>query len=419
MTAKNIINEIQGYHRFIKFLILLVALAALGSAVRFIFGLGATTNLNDTYPWGLWISFDVVTAVPLAAGAFTIGVVAHVFRIEKLEPLVRPAIVTGFLGYSLVCVGLMLDLGQPHRGVYVLFPWNWNVHSPMFEVSMCVMAYTTVLFLEFLHPVSERFGWHIPLRLLRNLQIPFAILAAMISTLHQSTLGTFFLIAVDKLHALWYTPLLPLQFWLSAIFTGLCIVMLEASLVHRYMGQPDESTLLATLTKIIPWVMGAYMLVKFIPLLAMPQGPLFDRPILTALFAVEISLGLLLPFWMFLQSRIRTDKAMQLRAASLAIFGLVVNRFNVSMFGMIQPGQEIYVPNFLESMVTVGIIAAHILFFVLIAKYFPIFEHHPETVDYSIPDRFHKIDTGSGPGRPEELPGAAPVTVRATVKSHH
>lgn len=392
-AARYIINEIQGYHRFIKFLIFLVALAALGSAVRFIFGLGATTNLNDTYPWGLWISFDVVTAVPLAAGAFTIGVVAHVFRIEKLEPLVRPAIVTGFLGYSLVCVGLLLDLGQPHRGVYVLFPWNWNVHSPMFEVSMCVMAYTTVLFLEFLHPVSERFGWHIPLRLLRNLQIPFAILAAMISTLHQSTLGTFFLIAVDKLHALWYTPLLPLQFWLSAIFTGLCIVMLEASLVHRYMGQPDESSLLATLTKIIPWVMGAYMLAKFIPMLAMPQGPLFDRPILTALFFVEITLGLLLPFWMFLQSRIRTDKAMQLRAASLAIFGLVLNRFNVSMFGMIQPGQEIYVPNVLESIVTIGIIAAHILFFVLIAKYFPIFEHHPETVDYSIPDRFHKIGT--------------------------
>ena len=352
-AAKTILNEIQGYHRFIKFLIFLVALAALGSAVRFIFGLGATTNLNDTYPWGLWISFDVVTAVPLAAGAFTIGVVAHVFRIEKLEPLVRPAIVTGFLGYSLVCVGLMLDLGQPHRGVYVLFPWNWNVHSPMFEVSMCVMAYTTVLFLEFLHPVSERFGWHIPLRLLRNLQIPFAILAAMISTLHQSTLGTFFLI---------------------------------------YMGQPDESSLLSTLTRIVPWIMGAYMLVKFVPLLVAPQGPLFDRPILTALFFVEITIGLLLPFWMFLQSRIRSDKNMQLRAASLAIFGLVLNRFNVSMFGMIQPGQEIYVPNLLESMVTIGIIAAHILFFVLIAKYFPIFEHHPETVDYSIPDHFHKVD---------------------------
>jgi Ni/Fe-hydrogenase subunit HybB-like protein len=380
----------------------LVGAAAVASAIRFIFGLGATTNLNDTYPWGLWISFDVVTAVPLAAGAFTLGVVAHVFHIKKLEPLVRPAIVTGFLGYSLVCVGLLLDLGQPQRGMYVLFPWNWNVHSPMFEVSMCVMAYTTVLTLEFLHPVSERFGWHIPLRLLRNLSVPFAIVAAMISTLHQSTLGTFFLIAVDKLHSLWYNPLLPLQFWLSAIFCGLSIVIFEASLVHRYMGQPNESELLATLTKIIPWVMGAYILVKLIALTTLAEGPLFDRPFLTLLFAIEVIVGVLVPFLMFLNSRIRTDKAMQLRAASLVIFGLVLNRFNVSMFGMIQPDQQIYFPSLLESVVTIGIIAAHILFFVLLAKYFPIFEHHPEAVDATIPDRIRKIGEHAGHGKVSE-----------------
>jgi len=391
-AAKFVINEIQGYHRFIKLLMVLVGAAAVASAIRFIFGLGATTNLNDTYPWGLWISFDVVTAVPLAAGAFTLGVVAHVFHIKKLEPLVRPAIVTGFLGYSLVCIGLLLDLGQPQRGMYVLFPWNWNIHSPMFEVSMCVMAYTTVLTLEFLHPVSERFGWHIPLRLLRNLSVPFAIVAAMISTLHQSTLGTFFLIAVDKLHSLWYNPLLPLQFWLSAIFCGLSIVIFEASLVHRYLGQPNESELLSTLTKIIPWVMGAYILVKLFALTTLTEGPLFDRPFLTLLFAIEVIVGVLVPFRMFLNSRIRTDKAMQLRAASLVIFGLVLNRFNVSMFGMIQPDQQIYFPSLLESVVTIGIIAAHILFFVLLAKYFPIFEHHPEAVDATIPDRIRKIE---------------------------
>ncbi|KAF0218649.1 MAG: hypothetical protein FD174_2742 [Geobacteraceae bacterium] len=391
MTAARIVmNEIKGYHRFIKLMMVLVGLGALASLIRFIFGLGATTNLNDTYPWGLWISFDVVTSVPLAAGAFTIGIVAHVFHIKKLEPLVRPAIITGFLGYSLVCIGLLLDLGQPQRGINVLL--YWNVHSPMFEVSMCVMAYTTVLFLEFLHPVSERFGWHIPLRLLRTLEVPFAILAAMISTLHQSTLGTFFLIAVDKLHNLWYNPLLPLQFWLSAIFTGLSIVIFEASLVHKYMGQPDESELLATLTKIIPWVMGVYIAVKAYALAFLAHGELFDRQVMTALFAVEVVVGVLLPFAMFLTRKIRTDKQMQLRAASLVIFGLVLNRFNVSMFGMEQANQQIYTPSFLESVVTVGIIAAHILFFVLVAKYFPVFEHHPEATDYTIPDHFHKIE---------------------------
>ncbi|HJV36973.1 NrfD/PsrC family molybdoenzyme membrane anchor subunit [Geomonas sp.] len=391
-AAKLVINEIKGYHRFLKFMMVLVGLGALASLVRFIFGLGVTTNLNDTYPWGLWISFDVVTAVPLAAGAFTIGIVAHVFHIKKLEPLVRPAIVTGFLGYSLVCVGLLLDLGQPQRGINVLR--YWNIHSPMFEVSMCVMAYTTVLTLEFLHPVAEKFGWHLPLRLLRTLELPFAILAAMISTLHQSTLGTFFLIAVDKLHALWYNPLLPLQFWLSAIFTGLSIVIFEASLVHKYMGQPDESDLLATLTKIIPWVMAVYIAIKAYSLAFLTHGPLFDRPVLLALFLVEIGAGVLLPFCLFLTRKIRTDKKLQLRAASLVIFGLVLNRFNVSMFGMEQPGNLIYAPSIIESLVTIGIISAHILFFVLIAKYFPIFEHHPETVDYSIPDRMHRIDDG-------------------------
>jgi Ni/Fe-hydrogenase subunit HybB-like protein len=395
-AAKLIINEIQGYHRFIKLMILLVGLAAVASLLRFAFGLGATTNLNDTYPWGLWISFDVVTSVPLAAGAFTIGVVAHVFHIKRLEPLVRPAIITGFLGYSLVCVGLVLDLGQPQRGINVLL--NWNIHSPMFEVAMCVMAYTTVLSLEFLHPVSERFGWHIPLRLLRTLEVPFAILAAMISTLHQSTLGTFFLIAVDKLHSLWYNPLLPLQFWLSAIFTGLSIVIFEASLVHRYMGQPDESDLLATLTRIIPWIMGIYITVKAYALIFLAPGPLFDRPVLLGLFLLEVIAGVLVPFFMFLTRRIRTDKQLQLRAASLVIFGLVMNRFNVSMFGMIQPDQVIYVPSFLESVVTIGMIAAHILFFTLIAKYFPIFEHHPEATDYTIPDRFRRVEKSGARG---------------------
>jgi Ni/Fe-hydrogenase subunit HybB-like protein len=396
-AARIVIDEIRGYHNFIKLMMILTGVGAVASLARFIFGLGATTHLNDTYPWGLWISFDVVTSVPLAAGAFTIGIVAHIFHIKKLEPLVRPAIVTGFLGYSLVCIGLLLDLGQPQRGINVLL--YWNIHSPMFEVSMCVMAYTTVLTLEFLHPVAEKFGWHLPLRLLRTLELPFAILAAMISTLHQSTLGTFFLIAVDKLHNLWYNPLLPLQFWLSAIFTGLSIVIFEASLVHKYMNQPDESELLATLTKIIPWVMGVYILVKAYALAFLSHGPLFDRPVLLVLFAIEVIIGLFIPFGMFLTQNIRSDKKLQMRAASLVLFGLIMNRFNVSMFGMEQPGQQIYVPSVIESLVTIGIISAHVLFFVLIAKYFPIFEHHPEATDYTIPDHFRKIEKHGNPAK--------------------
>lgn len=396
MTAATriIINEIRGYHRFLKFMIALVGLGALASLVRFIFGLGATTNLNDVYPWGLWISFDVVTAVPLAAGAFTLGAIVHCFHIKKLEPLVRPAIVTGFLGYSLVSVGLLLDLGQPQRAWHTMV--YWNVHSPMFEVSMCIMAYTTVLFLEFLSPVCEKFGYHLPLRVLRWLEMPLVIGAASISTLHQSSLGTFFLIAVDKLHALWYNPLLPLLFWLSAIFTGISIIILEATMVHRFMGQPDESELLEVLTKILPWVLGVYLAVKLAATTLLSHGPLFDRPSLLALFVAEIVIGVVIPMVMFMKRAYREDQRMQLRGASQVIFGLVLNRFNVSMFGMEQADQAIYYPSVIESLVTIGIIAAHVLFFVLLAKYFPIFEHHPETVDYSIPDHAHSTAADHG-----------------------
>jgi Ni/Fe-hydrogenase subunit HybB-like protein len=393
-AARIIINEIKGYHNFLKLMIALVGLGVLASAVRFVLGLGVTTNLNDVYPWGLWISFDVVTAVPLAAGAFTLGAIVHCFHIKKLEPLVRPAIVTGFLGYSLVSVGLLLDLGQPQRAWHTMV--YWNVHSPMFEVSMCIMAYTTVLFLEFLSPVCEKFGYHLPLRVLRWLEMPLVIGAASISTLHQSSLGTFFLIAVDKLHALWYNPLLPLLFWMSAIFTGISIIILEATMVHRFMGQPDESELLEVLTKILPWVLGVYLVVKLAATTLLSHGPLFDRPSLLALFLAEIIIGVIAPMFMFMKREYREDQRMQLRGATLVIAGLVLNRFNVSMFGMEQPDQLIYYPSIIESLVTIGIIAAHILFFVLVAKYFPIFEHHPETVDYSIPDHARRIEPDGG-----------------------
>lgn len=387
-TLKVISQEIESYPRFIKFLFLLVLAAAVAGLLRLVFGLGATTNLNDLYPWGLWISFDVVTAVPLAAGAFTIGVVAHVCNIKRLEPLVRPAIVTGFLGYSLVCVGLFLDLGQPQRFWHTLVYANF--HSPMFEVSICVMCYTTVLFLELLQPVAEKFGWHIPLRILRTLEIPFAIAAASISTLHQSSLGTFFLSAVDKLHHLWYNPLLPVLFWLSALFTGLSIVIVEATAVHRYMGQPEESDLLAVLAGIIPWLLGIYLAAKVLTLVFLSGRPLFDRPLLTLFFAVEMIIGVILPLLIFLRKENRKNPKMQYAGALLIIAGLILNRFNVSMFGMIQRNQEIYYPSVIESVVTIGIVAAHILFFYILAKYLPIFEHHPEAMDFSVPDRVRK-----------------------------
>ena len=259
---------------------------------------------------------------------------------------------------------------------------------------MCIMAYTTVLFLEFLSPVCEKFGYYLPLRMLRSIEMPLVVAAAAISTLHQSSLGTFFLIAVDKLHALWYNPLLPLLFWLSAMCAGVSIIIVEATMSHKWMGQPNEGELLETLAKILPWVLGLYLALRLGSLFTLSEGALWDRPGLVALFVLEIA-ALVAPFLMLFSRSVREHNRLRSTAAWLVIFGVVVNRFNVSMFGMEAPG-TMYYPSFIESIVTIGIIAAHILFFVLIAKYFPIFEHHPETVDYSLPDNFHKTQKGHG-----------------------
>jgi Ni/Fe-hydrogenase subunit HybB-like protein len=210
--------------------------------------------------------------------------------------------------------------------------------------------------------------------------MPLIVLGAAIATLHQSTIGTFFLIAIDKLHNLWYNPLLPVLFWTSAVFSGLAIIIVEAVMVHRYLKQPDETELLATLTRIIPWLLAIYLCIKIYALIFLSQRPLFDRPALTILFVLEVVAGVIIPMIVFFGKRVRTSSSLQLRAAGLVIFGLVLNRFNVSIFAMVQKNQEIYYPSLLESVVTIGIIAAHVLFFVLIAKYFPIFEHHSEDV---------------------------------------
>ena len=180
------------------------------TVIRFTKGLGAVTNLSDKFPWGIWIGFDLLCGVGLAAGAFTLTAVVHLFNLKKFEPIVRPTILTGFLGYSFVIVALLLDLGQPWRIWHAII--YWNPHSVMFEVAWCVMLYTTVLAVEFAPVVLERFGFNAPARFIHRLITPLVILGVMLSTLHQSSLGTLYLIVPSKLHPLWYSPMLPVQF---------------------------------------------------------------------------------------------------------------------------------------------------------------------------------------------------------------
>ena len=203
------------------------------------YGLGGSTNLSDKFPWGIWIGFDVMCGVGLAAGGFTLVAIVHIFNIEKYKPVLRPAILTAFLGYSLVVVGLLFDLGRPDRLWHPLV--MWNPHSVMFEVAWCVTLYTTVLFLEFLPMVFEKFGWHKPLEWIHRISVPLMILGVLLSTLHQSSLGTLFLIVPEKLYPLWYTPILPLLFYFRRSRSGLAMTIFE-SLAQQPRLRPRAGT---------------------------------------------------------------------------------------------------------------------------------------------------------------------------------
>ena len=259
--------------------------------LRIFYGLGGSTNLSDKFPWGLWIAFDVMCGVGLAAGGFTLVAIVHIFRIERYKPVLRPAILTAFLGYSLVVVGLLYDLGRPDRLWHPLV--MWNPHSVMFEVAWCVTLYTTVLFLEFLPVVFEKFGWHRPTEWIHRISVPLMILGVLLSTLHQSSLGTLFLIVPEKLYPLWYTPLLPLLFFISAIAVGLAMTIFESWHSSRAFGRALELPLLASMARVLAVVLSVYLWIRFLDLAHRGALGLLGRNrIETWLFGLEIVLML-------------------------------------------------------------------------------------------------------------------------------
>ncbi|MEK7448726.1 MAG: NrfD/PsrC family molybdoenzyme membrane anchor subunit, partial [Planctomycetota bacterium] len=204
-------------------LLFLILLGAVMAVYRFAKGLGASTNLSDTFPWGLWIGVDVLSGVALAAGGFTIAAAVYIFNLKKYHPILRPAILTAFLGYMVVIVALLFDLGKPYNIWHPMV--MWQPHSVMFEVGWCVMLYSTVLALEFSPAALEKFKMDGLLKIIKVVTIPLVIAGIILSTLHQSSLGSLFLIVPDKLHSIWYTPLLPVMFFVSAVMVGLAMVI--------------------------------------------------------------------------------------------------------------------------------------------------------------------------------------------------
>jgi Ni/Fe-hydrogenase subunit HybB-like protein len=377
MTA---ISQSKGSHQFGLGTLLLGFLSLLGLVLvvyRWFNGLGVTTGLTDGRGWGLWISFDVFCGIALAAGAFTVAGTVYILRLNEFYPILRPTVLTGFLGYGLAAFAISVDLGFPHRIYYMIY--NWNIHSPLFEVGWCVMIYLTVLALELSPIVFERFNMKAPLKFIRSITIPLVIFGVILSTMHQSSLGTLFVLMPHRVYPLWYSSIMPVLFLISAIAAGLGMVIVESTWSFFGMKHKLEVRLLAKIAKVIPFVLGIYAIMRFSDLIIRGDGAfLYAADKLTVLFWIEIIFGVILPIILFSLPSVRRKPIQMFSTSLLVVFGLILNRLNVSLIAF---SAGAYAPTWLEILVTVGMIAIGAFLFTIASRYLPVFSHpHDEEV---------------------------------------
>ncbi|HPI73690.1 MAG TPA: Ni/Fe-hydrogenase cytochrome b subunit [bacterium] len=365
------------------------------TVVRFFYGLGAATHLSDSVPWGLWIGLDILVGVGLAAGGFFITAMVYLFNLKEYQPIVRPAILTSFLGYGLVIITLLFDLGKPYH------IWRpivmWNHHSVMFEVGWCVLLYTLVLFFEFSPMALERLGLKKPLSLMTR-SIPFLVMSGvLLSTLHQSSLGSLYLLVPDKMHPLWYSPLLPFLFFSSAVAAGLAMVIFESYLSSRAFGRALEFSLLVRLSRILVPVVLLYGIIRFKDLAGRGVlGAAFSGSQESLLFMAEVLFGLVLPIIVFSIPAWRNQRAGLFLGAVLVLLGFILNRLNVSITALVGSADVEYTPSWMEWAITASMAAAGVAVFRLAVKHLPVFTHQDTQAKQVNPPLLEPGQAGAG-----------------------
>jgi Ni/Fe-hydrogenase subunit HybB-like protein len=356
--------------------------------LRFTGGLAAVTNLSDNNPWGLWIGFDLLVGVALAAGGYVTSAAVYLFGMKKYHSAVRPAVLTGFLGYALVVFALHYDVGRPWRLPYP-FIIQSGTTSLLFEVGACVALYLTVLFLEFTPAPLEWLGLKRVRELAVKLTLVLTIFGVVLSTLHQSSLGALFLIAPSKLHPLWYSPYLPVYFFISSIIAGLSMVIFESALSHHYFtDKMDEAHLSENegvtlgFAKAASFVLAGYFIIKIIGISFSDNWYLLGTSY-GIWFLVEILGFVALPSFLYAVG-VRDKNLKLIKWTSLlAVLGIILNRFNVSLiaFNWHLPSSERYFPHWMEIAISLFIVTVGIVVFRFIVTRMPIFYGHPEYKD--------------------------------------
>ncbi|MBN2550700.1 MAG: polysulfide reductase NrfD [Anaerolineales bacterium] len=366
-----IMTELQ---RLPRFAYILAGLTAFGMSVglyRLYAGLGVTTNMSKVFPWGIWISFDLTT-VALSGGAFTLAALVYIFHMHDLHSATRPTVLFGLLGYSSVLVILFFDLGRWDRfWHFLVYP---NINSALFEVSWCIAIYSTILIYEFSPVIAERFGKHKLLDLINKLTIPMVIAGITLSSMHQSSLGTLFIVMSPRLHPLWHSMLLPVFFLISSIPAGISLIIIGSIVSDYLFGHSLSQRVLEKLGWLLPWALSLYLALKLGELLVTEElGLLVNSGMYSLLFWAELVVGNIIPIILFSIKPVRWSRNGTLIGAILVAAGIVLNRFNATWFALKPLEGVTYSPSWMELALLVGVASGVLLVFTIISTYFPVF----------------------------------------------
>lgn len=343
---------------------------------RFIFGLGAVTNLNDGYPWGIWVVVDVVIGSAFACGGFAVAMLVYIFNRGQYHPLVRPALLASLFGYTLAGVGVLFDLGRWWNFWHILWPGYANPNSVMFEVALCISCYIIVMWIEFSPVFLEKMGLTVQKKKLEKVLFFFIALGTLLPMMHQSSLGTLLVVMGPQVNPLWQTPIVPLLYLLSAITIGYGIVLFESCVTSSAYRRSIEMHLLQPMAKIMLGLLAVFLAVRLGDLTV--RGALSHA--LTAsleAFFFWLEMGFFaLPYLLIGSAGARRNPARLFLAGCSIMLGGILLRLNGFLIGYdtglgVDHGWN-YFPSIAEMLVTIGMFAVEVLGYIIITRRFPV-----------------------------------------------
>lgn len=384
---KFLVSELKPKGKFLTpFNIISIPVMLLGLVlivIRFIYGIGAVTNLTQETPWGLWIGFDVVTGVAFAGGAYVLTFMVYILNMRQYHSIVRVTVLNGFLAYVFYAGALLLDLGRPWHVINPIIGNSFGVSSVLFLVAWHFLLYMIAQLIEFSPAIAEWLGARRAHKILSGMTIAAVIFGITLSTLHQSGLGALYLMAKDKIHPLWYSEFIPIMFFVSSIFAGLSMVIFEGSISHKVFSSQineknhkSQNEIIRGLAKICAGTMFAYFFLKLLVFIHGQNWDMINTP-MGYWFLLEILGFVLLPMLLFFYSY-RTNNITLVRiAAILTMLGVILNRLNVTVFGFKWDIAIHYIPSWMEFVVTMAVIFTEIWIFRWVINRMPVLRDSP------------------------------------------